>query len=88
MDIQYIFTVHGKGIDMAEKKQLFQQALELIIEGIALNTTGENRAQVGVYLMGLVVADNQGKLDAEKVEAIQSIIEMAVETESPMFKMS
>ncbi|EGU38635.1 hypothetical protein [Vibrio scophthalmi] len=88
MDIQYIFTVHGKGIDMAEKKQLFQQALELIIDGVALNTTGGNRAQVGAYLMGLVVADNQGQLDAEKVEAIQLIIEMAAETESPMFKMS
>ena len=88
MDIQYIFIVHGKGIDMAEKNQLFQQALELIIEGIVLNTAGENRAQVGVYLMGLVIADNQGKLDAEKVGAIQSIIEMAAETDSPMFKMS
>ncbi|ODS04292.1 hypothetical protein [Vibrio scophthalmi] len=73
---------------MADKNQLFQQALELIIEGVALSTAGENRAQVGVYLMGLVVADNQGQLDADKVKAMQAIIEMAAETESPVFKMS
>ncbi|ANU36269.1 hypothetical protein [Vibrio scophthalmi] len=88
MDIQYIFTVHGKGIDMAEKKQLFQQALELIIDGISLSETEGNRSQAGAYLMGLVVADNQGQLDAKKIIAIQSIIEMAAETESPVFKMS
>ncbi|OAJ95224.1 hypothetical protein [Vibrio bivalvicida] len=68
---------------MSNKKQLFQQALELILDGVALSTNGGNRAQAGAYLMGLVVADNQGELDNEKVEAIKAIIEMADEVESP-----
>ena len=56
---------------MSDKNQVFQQALELIIDGVALGTETESRAQIGAYLMGLVVADNQGKLDNDKVEAIE-----------------
>jgi len=82
MDIQYISSITGKGIDMFKEKQLFQSALDVIIDGVALSTAGENRAQAGVYLMGLVVADNQGRFDAEKAKAIQAIIEMAAEVES------
>lgn len=67
---------------MSKEKQLFQSVLDVIIDGVALSTTSKNRAQAGVYLMGLVVADNQGRLDAEKAKAIQSIIEMAAEGES------
>lgn len=66
---------------MAEKQQIFQQALELIVEGVALSTDGQNRSQAGVYLMGLVVADNQGQLDTKKTKAIQAIIEMATEAD-------
>ncbi|ERB66326.1 hypothetical protein N779_05505 [Vibrio coralliilyticus OCN008] len=87
INIQYILGVIGKDIDMSNKKQLFQQALELILDGVALSTNGENRAQAGAYLMGLVVADNQGELDSEKVEAIKAIIEMADEVESPQFRL-
>lgn len=87
INIQYILSVIGKDIDMSNKKQLFQQALELILDGVALSTNGENRAQAGAYLMGLVVADNQGELDSEKVEAIKAIIEMADEVESPQFRL-
>ncbi|WP_274023232.1 hypothetical protein [Vibrio parahaemolyticus] len=87
MDIQYIASVVVKGIDMSDKNQLFQKALELIIDGVALSTEAESRAQVGAYLMGLVVADNQGKLDDDKVEAIQMIIQMADEVDSPEFKL-
>ncbi|MDD1828586.1 hypothetical protein LRP52_41115 [Photobacterium sp. ZSDE20] len=72
---------------MCDKNQLFQKALELIIEGVALSTETESRAQVGAYLMGLVVVDNQGKLDNEKVEAIQMIIQMADDADSPEFKL-
>lgn len=85
--IQYIDSVVVKGIDMSNKNQLFQKALELIIDGVALSTETESRAQVGAYLMGLVVADNQGKLDNDKVEAIQMIIQMADEVDSPEFKL-
>lgn len=87
MHIQYIDSVVVKGIDMSNKNQLFQKALELIIDGVALSTEAESRAQVGAYLMGLVVADNQGKLDNDKVEAIQMIIQMADEVDSPEFKL-
>ncbi|ANQ17570.1 hypothetical protein HJ088_15425 [Vibrio parahaemolyticus] len=87
MYIQYIDSVVVKGIDMSNKNQLFQKALELIIDGVALSTEAESRAQVGAYLMGLVVADNQGKLDNDKVEAIQMIIQMADEVDSPEFKL-
>ncbi|MCY9805342.1 hypothetical protein OTK51_18115 [Vibrio scophthalmi] len=73
---------------MSKEKQLFQQALELIIDGLSVTGTEENRSQAGAYLMGLVVADNQGQLDAKKVRAIQSIIEMAAEAESSVFKIS
>ncbi|MDN2669216.1 hypothetical protein OW495_21035 [Vibrio sp. 14N.309.X.WAT.E.F5] len=72
---------------MSDKNQFFQQALELIIDGVALSTNEKSRAQVGAYLMGLVVADNQDKLDNSKVEAIQMIIQMADETDSPKFKL-
>lgn len=87
MYIQYIDSVVVKDIDMSNKNQLFQKALELIIDGVALSTEAESRAQVGAYLMGLVVADNQGKLDNDKVEAIQMIIQMADEVDSPEFKL-
>lgn len=87
MYIQYINSVVVKGIDMSNKNQLFQKALELIIDGVALSTEAESRAQVGAYLMGLVVADNQSELDNDKVEAIQMIIQMADEVDSPEFKL-
>lgn len=87
MCVQYISSVVAKGLDMSDKNQLFQQALELIIDGVALSTNEKSRTQVGAYLMGLVVADNQDKLDNSKVEAIQMIIQMADETDSPKFKL-
>ncbi|GEM77687.1 hypothetical protein C1141_19810 [Vibrio agarivorans] len=59
---------------MSNKNQLFQQALELIVDGVALSTELESRAKVGVYLMGLVIADNQGELDSNKIEAMKMII--------------
>jgi len=71
-----LFRVIVKGIDMFDKNQLFQQALELIIDGVALSTETESRVQVSV-LDRLVVADNQGKLDNDKVEAIQMFIQVA-----------
>lgn len=70
-----------------KQKDIFQQALELVIDGVALSTEVENRASVGVYIMGLLVADNKDKLDSEKLKAIMSLIEMADEAESPAFKL-
>ncbi|WP_171732817.1 hypothetical protein [Vibrio sp. AIC-3] len=71
---------------MSDKSQLFQQALELIIDGVALSTESESRARIGTYLMGLVIVDNQGKLDSDKIDAIQMIIQMADDSDSPKFK--
>lgn len=68
-----------------KQKDIFLQALELIIDGVALSTPIENRATVGVYLMSLVIADSKGRLDADKIKAIMSLIEMADESDSPAF---
>jgi predicted transcriptional regulator len=70
-----------------KKDDIFQQSLELIIDSVALSTVGESRKQAGIYLMGLVIADNKGKLDADKIKAISSLIEMADEADSPGFSL-
>ncbi len=57
---------------------ILQQSLELIIDSVALSTVGEPRNQAGLYLMGLVIVDNKGRLDADNIKAISSLIEMAV----------
>lgn len=72
---------------MSDKKELFQQSLEVIIDGISMSDAREGSAQVGCYLVGLLIADNKGELDADKIKAIQSIIEMAAEAESPAFNL-
>ncbi|WED29030.1 hypothetical protein L3V77_24160 [Vibrio sp. DW001] len=70
-----------------KQKDIFLQALELIIDGVALSTPVENRASVGVYLMSLVISDTKGQLDADKIKAMMSIIELADEADSPAFKL-
>ncbi|AGQ92434.1 hypothetical protein M634_13175 [Vibrio parahaemolyticus O1:Kuk str. FDA_R31] len=87
INIQYIFRVSGKGIDMSKEKQLFQQALEVIIDGVAVSHQTEGRAEAGVLLMRELVAKYPHLIDADKVTAIQSIIEMADEVESPIYRL-
>lgn len=87
MDIQYIFGVIGKGIDMSKEKQLFQLALDVIIDGVSVSTALEGRAEAGVLLMRGLVANYPHLIDAEKTKAIQSIIEMADEADSPSFRL-
>ncbi|MGF1839157.1 hypothetical protein [Vibrio atlanticus] len=72
---------------MSKEKQLFQSALEVIIDGVSMSGDREGSEQAGVYLMGLLIADNKGEIDADKVKAIQSIVEMAAEAESPKFSL-
>ncbi|MEZ8115185.1 hypothetical protein ACED44_09615 [Vibrio splendidus] len=72
---------------MSNKKELFQQSLDVIIDGISMSEAREGSGQVGVYLMGLLIADNYGELDEGKIKSIQSIIEMAAEAASPKFKL-
>lgn len=72
---------------MSKEKQLFQSGLEVIIDGVSMSEASEGSGQAGVYLMGLLIADNKGELDADKVKAIQAIVEMATEAKSPKFSL-
>ncbi|MFA0238055.1 MULTISPECIES: hypothetical protein [Vibrio] len=72
---------------MSKEKQLFQSGLEVIIDGVSMSEASEGSRQAGVYLMGLLIADNKGELDADKVKAIQSIVAMAAEAKSPKFSL-
>lgn len=72
---------------MSNKKELFQQSLDVIIDGISMSEARADSAHVGVYLMGLLIADNNGELDEDKIKAIQSIIKMAAEAETPKFSL-
>ncbi|MFA0085362.1 hypothetical protein [Vibrio sp. 10N.261.51.F12] len=87
INIQYICGVVGKGIDMKEEKKLFQLALDVIIDGVSVSMPAEGRAEAGVLLMRGLVAKYPHLIDAEKTKAIQSIIEMADEVESPEFRL-
>lgn len=73
--------------ERSEKKARFQQALELIIDGVSLSETGTQRLVAGRYMLDLLIADNAGLLDTDKINAIQSIIAMADEAESPAFRL-
>ncbi|WP_254618533.1 hypothetical protein [Vibrio metschnikovii] len=85
--IQYIFSGVGEGIDMSEQKQRFKEALEVVLDGVALSTSTNRRREVGVYLMGLLIKDNPHLVDKSDVKTIQSIIEIADEQESPAFRL-
>ncbi|MFA0438618.1 MULTISPECIES: hypothetical protein [Vibrio] len=87
MDIQYIFSVTGKGIDMSKEKQLFQSALDVIIDGVAVSSEGEGREEAGRMLLEGILPKFTHLLDDEKIKAIQSIIGMADEADSPNFKL-
>lgn len=87
MDIQYISLVIGKGVDMSKEKQLFQSALDIIIDGVAVSAVGEGREEAGLVLLEGILPRFSHLLDDEKIKAIQSIIGMADEAESPTFKL-
>lgn len=55
MDIQCYSYVVARDINMTDKKDLFQQSLEVIIDGVSMSEARENSAQVGCYLMGLLI---------------------------------
>lgn len=86
MDMQYISGITGKGIDISKEKQLFQSALDVIIDGVAVSTAEEGREEAGRVLLEGVLPRFAHLLDDEKIKAIQSIIKMADEAESPRFK--
>lgn len=62
-----------------KNQDIFLQAMGFIIDAVALSTEGESRADMGIYLMSLLVADQKGELKPEKLAAIKQLIEMADE---------
>lgn len=76
------------GIAMSLKEQdLFLQAMEFIIDAVALSTDGESRAEVGLYLMSLLVAEHKSGLSPEKLNSLKLLIEKADALESTLFKL-
>ena len=59
-----------------KEQDIFLQAMEFIIDAVALSTEGESRAYVGIYLMSLLVADQKEKLKPEKLDAMKQLIEV------------
>ena len=58
-------------------QDIFLPAMEFIIDAVALSTEGESRADVGIYLMSLLVEDQKAELKPEKLAAMKQLIEMA-----------
>lgn len=76
------------GIAMSLKEQdLFLQAMEFIIDAVALSTDGECRAEVGLYLMSLLVAVQTEEISPEKLASMKALIELADDIESPAFQL-
>ncbi|MFS1922421.1 hypothetical protein [Vibrio lentus] len=61
--------------------------MEFIIDAVALSTEGESRADVDIYLMSLLLADQREELKPEKLAAMKQLIEMADGGDSPEFKL-
>ncbi|MEZ9527369.1 hypothetical protein AB4148_00185 [Vibrio sp. 10N.286.51.F4] len=70
-----------------KQQDIFLQAMEFIIDAVALSTEGESRADVGIYLMSLLVADQREELKPETLAAMKQLIEMADGGDSPEFKL-
>jgi len=70
-----------------KSQDIFIQAMGFIIDAVALSTEGESRAEIGIYLMSLLVADQKEELKPEKLAAIKQLIEMVDEVRSPAFNL-
>lgn len=68
-----------------EREDIFLDAMGFIIDAVALSTDGESRADIGMYLMRLLVADQKKELQPEKLEAIRQLIALSDEAGSPAF---
>ncbi|MDL2021401.1 hypothetical protein [Vibrio parahaemolyticus] len=88
MNIQYILLVISKGVDMSDKNQndIMLSALEIVIDGVANSEATARTRAAGAYIAGLILADAKGQLDSKKQKAILSIIEMACEIETQVWK--
>ncbi|MBY8277253.1 hypothetical protein KW516_05905 [Vibrio fluvialis] len=70
-----------------KEQDLFLQAMEFIIDAVALSTDGESRAEVGLYLMSLLVAVHTEEISPEKLASMKALIELADDIESPAFQL-
>ncbi|EOX4956524.1 hypothetical protein ACFKIX_001092 [Vibrio alginolyticus] len=88
MNIQYHLKVKWLGGAMLLKNENeLQQALDIIIDGIAVSNAKPEMIAMGVKMMNMVLANYQGEIDEKKRQAIQSIIQMAAEVDSPVFSL-
>ncbi|MEZ8881721.1 hypothetical protein ACMAZD_25105 [Vibrio sp. nBUS_14] len=70
-----------------KQQDIFLQAMGFIIDAVALSTEGESRADIGIYLMSLLVADQREELKPEKLATIKQLIEMVDKEDSPAFNL-
>ncbi|NOH82832.1 hypothetical protein F0249_03340 [Vibrio sp. 03-59-1] len=68
-------------------KDIFLQAMEFIIDAVALSTEGESRADIGIYMMSLLVADQREELKPESLSSIKQLIELADNVDCSEFKL-
>lgn len=68
-------------------KDIFLQAMEFIIDAVALSTEGESRADIGIYMMSLLVADQREELKPESLNSIKQLIELADNVDCSEFKL-
>ncbi|WP_217517048.1 hypothetical protein [Vibrio metschnikovii] len=76
----------GGAMLLKNKTQLLQ-VLNVVIDGIALSESKEESIKGGLLIMNMALSNYEGEIDRELRTAIQSIIEMASELESPAFRL-
>jgi len=64
-----------------ENRDILNKAMEFILDAVALSTDGESRADIGMYLMGLVLANEGKELSPEQITSVRQIVELADECE-------
>ncbi|KLV07983.1 hypothetical protein C9I92_15155 [Photobacterium ganghwense] len=53
------------------------QAIDFIVEALAAKTYGEDRTEVGVYLVELVMKDRKKPLDAAQMKMVKAMLSEA-----------
>lgn len=61
--------------------------MAFIIDAVALSTEGESRADIGIYMMSLLVADQREELKPESLNSIKQLIELADNVDCSEFKL-
>lgn len=64
---------------MLMKNEMFIEAMEFIVESVAQSTGNGSKAEIGIYLAGLVVADQNKQLSPSTLEGLKLLIEQADE---------